>query len=107
MSARRTSIAGTVRLTDTNGDGTEPTNALLHVPALVGQSEIRASPRPSRRHGTAVGDFLAMCSADYTPVWEEGASATESGDFEDSVTFTTTDATPTKWPAATARRTAR
>jgi hypothetical protein len=35
-----------------------------------------------------------MFSADYTPVWEEGASATESGDFEDSVTFTTTDADP-------------
>ncbi|KAA9399675.1 hypothetical protein [Haloarcula sp. CBA1129] len=30
----------TVRWTDNDGDGTEPTNALLHVPAMVGQSEI-------------------------------------------------------------------
>ncbi len=43
-----------------------------------------------------------MFSADYTPVWDEGASATESGDFEDSVTFTTTDADPDEVPAATA-----
>lgn len=31
----------TVRWTDTNGDGTEPTNALLHVPAMIGQSEVQ------------------------------------------------------------------
>lgn len=30
----------TVRWTDNDGDGTEPTNALLHVPAMIGQSEI-------------------------------------------------------------------
>ena len=33
-----------------------------------------------------------MFSADYTPVWEEGASATGTGDFEDSVTFEATGA---------------
>ena len=31
----------TVRWTDPDGDGTEPTNALLHVPAMVGQSEVK------------------------------------------------------------------
>ncbi|MEA5388341.1 hypothetical protein VB779_15715 [Haloarculaceae archaeon H-GB11] len=30
----------TVRWTDNDGDGTEPTNALLNVPAFIGQSEV-------------------------------------------------------------------
>jgi len=31
----------TVRWTDNDGDGTEATNALLHIPAQIGQSEVR------------------------------------------------------------------